>query len=529
MTLLEDIAEATDRRDEGYFLGNIVLTPESPQRFFVIDGRQRLTTLFILICALRDLETDAERKFGLHSLVANGRKLTGQTGSAWRMAFPETELPFIEAVIAKPQRQRIDVKDAHFVTERLGAMLDVIDIYRTKLSLPPHESGLPRLEDLTDYLLNQCEVLVLTAKNPESGLRLFQVLNNRGLQLSEVDLVKPDLLHALPPEDQPKAARMWENMEDLLGSESFDTLLRSYIFIQSGDWVSPGQDFTKALKAIMMSRGAELFHFEDVPRYGDAFSQIHWGEIEYTDPHKNPNALMTGLSFLGRSLGEWKEYLPVAMELIIWFGDDHEKLFEYILALDRTYFIWFINETPENARRNFAFRMIMQMREGVDLLGPEGVLNAPAREQEKAFARLTEPFPKLYQRGAMIRRTEIAYCLRAGMPIPQYLNQTSSEHILPRNPRNGSQWLIDFSRRDMRDCLDLLGNGVPLSRDLDKRVGNKDFALKKSSYEQAGASRYFLTVGEICRQDHWKPDDIRARTAAIASLLIGFWTGADQQ
>lgn len=523
MTLLDDVASAALRRDPGYFLGNLVLTRDEGRRYFVIDGRQRLTTLFILICTLRDLETDLERKKGLHRLV---RFLGGsETGAepAWRIDFPESERPFVEAVIASPTKAKLEVKDHYLIAERLGAMLDVADGFKKHLSAPPSDTGMPRLEDLTDYLLNQCEVIVLTASNATSGLRLFQVLNNRGLQLSEADLIKPDLLQALPEDSQPIAARMWENMEDQLGSEHLDSLLRAYVFIQSGDWLAPGQDFTDPLKAIMLSRGAETFHFEDLPRYGEAFSQIHWGDIDFTDPHKNPNCLMQGLYFLGRNMGEWKEFLPIALEILVRYGEDEDKVFAHISALDRTFFTWFINDTPETSRRNVTFRMIMQLRDGEDLLGPNGMLIPPARELEKALKKLILPFPRLFQRGALIRRVELALCMAEGKQPPQYLEQTSAEHILPKNPRPGSQWLIDFTRQDHRECLDLLGNGIPLSRDLDKRVGNKDFAMKKASYERAGADRYFLSVKQVCKYNSWTPADIRERTAQIADLLKKNW------
>lgn len=524
MTLLDDVASAALRRDPGYFLGNLVLTPDTGRRCFVIDGRQRLTTLFILLCVLRDVETDRDRRVGLHRLVRDGGSQKRNEPPGWRIDFPDSERPFIEAVIANPKKEKLEVRDHYLIAERLGAMLDVADRFRQHLSAPASETGMPRLEDLTDYLLNQCEVIVLTASDSTSGLRLFQVLNNRGLQLSEADLIKPDLLNALSEDERPGAARMWENMEDQLGSENLDTLLRSYVFIRSGDWLSPGQDFTESLKAIMLSRGAERFHFEDLPKYVAAFSQIHWNDIDYTVPTRNPNCLVAGLYFLGRHMGEWKEFLPVAIEMLVRFEDDEDKIFDHFRALDRTFFVWFINETSEDARRNIAWRMIMQLRDGEDLLGPDGTLHPVRRETDKAINRLSEPFTKHYQRGALVRRVELALCLQAGKLPPEYLEQTSAEHILPRNPRPGSQWLIDFNRQEHRDCLDLLGNGVPLSRDLDKRVGNKDFNMKKASYQRAGADRYFLSVKDICQQEHWRPDDIRARTHRIVALFRAQWS-----
>lgn len=524
LTLLDDVASAVLRGDPGYFLGNLVMTQEDGRNYLVIDGRQRLTTLFILICILRDIETDMPRKRGLHRLVRDPANKEKRIPGNWRLTFQSMERQFVEALIASPKRTEIPPDEYRFVSERLGAMLEVADALREKLLAPVTQTGLPRIEDLTDYLLNNCEVIALIASSSTSGLRLFQVLNNRGLQLSEADLIKPDLLQPMAPTDQKKASLIWDALEDQIGAVNLDNLLRCYVFIHSGDWISPGQAFTEQLKAIMMSRGAASFHFEELPRYGEAFANLHWGDIEFSEPELNPNHLIAGLNFLGRTSGEWKEFLPVCLEILVRYGDDPERVFDLIRAVDRTFFTWFINETSESARRHVVFRMIMQMREGEDLSAENSSFRTPQKELEKALARLTAPFPKLFQRGALIRKVELTQCLQAGRPMPELLWQSSAEHIMPKNPRAGSQWGVDFTRPQHRECLDLLGNGIPLPRELDKRVGNKDFTIKKAAYERAGVDRYLMSVKDVCGYTHWKPEDIHTRTAKIADLLTAFWT-----
>src|ERR1700704_1859226 len=57
--LLGDIrSEHVDGANSEYFIGSIVVCPGMGERFDLIDGQQRMTTLFVTICALRDrLET----------------------------------------------------------------------------------------------------------------------------------------------------------------------------------------------------------------------------------------------------------------------------------------------------------------------------------------------------------------------------------------------------------------------------------------------------------------------------------------
>src|SRR5437899_1063688 len=53
-TLLLDINDAWTQAGDDYFLGAIVWFPQSDGPRAVIDGQQRLTTLFLLVAALRD-------------------------------------------------------------------------------------------------------------------------------------------------------------------------------------------------------------------------------------------------------------------------------------------------------------------------------------------------------------------------------------------------------------------------------------------------------------------------------------------
>lgn len=523
ITLIDDVAAAANRKDAGYFLGNLVMTEANGRDCMVIDGRQRLTTLFMLLCILRDLEKDANRKRGLHRLVRDERDNENFLESSWRLRFAPAEQTLIENRISAWQALNNPSQGGRIIPERYLTMFEVADGMRELLTQPINDTGLPRLNEFTDYLLNNCEVIVLTASSATSGLRLFQVLNNRGLQLSEADLTKPDLLKALPIERQADAAIIWDGLEDRLGSDNLDTLLRAMVFATSGEWVPQGRTFGPSLKAAMIGRGPEQFHFEDLQTYGDAFADIHWGDIPFDEPEENPNHLIRALYFLGRSANEWKEFIPVAMEILVQFDGNYGEIYRHIRALDRLVFVWFINETSEGPRRRTCSDAIAQLRNGQDVFASGNAFDVPQIELEKAIEALSKPFPKLYQRGALLRRIELGLCERDGQPAPPYLELATSEHVLPKNPRQGSQWQIDFTRAEHRECLDLLGNGVPISRDLDKRVANRDYNAKRSIYKESGADLYFRSVADVCSYKQWTPAEIRARTAKIADMIATGW------
>ena len=64
---------------------------------------------------------------------------------------------------------------------------------------------------------------------------------------------------------------------------------------------------------------------------------------------------------------------------------------------------------------------------------------------------------------------------------------------------------------------------MPISRDLDKRVANRDYNAKRSIYKESGADLYFRSVADVCSYKQWTPAEIRARTAKIADMIATGW------
>ncbi len=523
LTLIDDIAAACLRNDPGYFIGNLVTTRHDDRLVMVIDGRQRLTTLFMLIAILRDLEPDESRKRELHKLIWDAPDPEKGRHGNWRLTFSEAEQALIDSRLSALEGGDSADTAGSEVSTRYLAMFEVADRMRELLQKPASETGMPRLTDFTDYLLQHCEVIVLTASSATSGLRLFQVLNNRGLQLSEADLIKPDLLAGLSVDAQGKAALVWDKLEDELGPEKLDTLLRCYIFIQSGEWVPAGRNLAASLKATMMSRGADAFHFQDLPRYGAAFQELELGDIPYDDDDTNPNHIIQALSYLGRSDNDWREYLPVALEILVRFDGEYSEIYRHICALERNFFIWFMSEVGDAPRRQMAHHLVRQLRDGEDLFADDMGFDVPDLVLAKTINALQSPFPKTFQRLALTRRIELLLCEKAGVAAPQYLELSTVERILPKLPSTGSQWMSDFTRADHRECLDLLGNCMPLTRELDQRVGNRDFRAKKAIFRDTGIASYFRSAADACNYPRWTPDVIKERTARLTGLLADHW------
>ena len=75
--LIDDINEQIETSNpREYFIGTVLVSPtEKPNHYEVIDGQQRLTTFFLLLCALKNLFEDEKRRALFGKLVSESYTL----------------------------------------------------------------------------------------------------------------------------------------------------------------------------------------------------------------------------------------------------------------------------------------------------------------------------------------------------------------------------------------------------------------------------------------------------------------------
>lgn len=229
----------------GHFLGSLVLSNEDEFRPLVIDGQQRLTTLMILMSALRD----ACHERGLTDLVARiDKRLTADdlahgddffkfnTGSVnWPI--------FRDYVLRTPtdeKRRNLDSLDAldHDTLARNARLID--NLRRMRAHLAAHletvepEGQAAWLKSFDTSLATKVELVVIEVRELADAFLLFETLNDRGLQLSAADLLKSHLLGQIAKkaseEEVEGAALQWDEMlEDLGVNVDVSRFLRHYL------------------------------------------------------------------------------------------------------------------------------------------------------------------------------------------------------------------------------------------------------------------------------------------------------------
>jgi hypothetical protein len=193
--LLRDLSDAIRDKDMEYFLGTIVLTKNANDAHFVIDGQQRLATVSIIICAIRNYFHrigDKERADGIHQEYLARKELRGLTETAHLKliaadnGFYEREiLVGREAPGKSGARKKVNPPSHTRLENALRLAMEHIDSIAKQTQQPTQI-----LLDWIDYIREKAKVIVVEVNDEGAAYTIFEVLNDRGLDLSVSDLLK---------------------------------------------------------------------------------------------------------------------------------------------------------------------------------------------------------------------------------------------------------------------------------------------------------------------------------------------------
>jgi hypothetical protein len=219
--LLEDIDEQIDAGSEKeYFVGMILVSPGSQKNHFeVIDGQQRLTTFYLLMCALRHRFKGTPQHQAINGLLsANYATKDGDIKTSLKLE-PRYENAdeLMQCLVAQddePTKVRHAVQ--HSGIAQFGSLENLLNAYTTvyRYLLDNYEDQ-SSLKKLWGYLANNV-VFIQISTDVSSALKIFETINERGVGLNPMDLLKNLLFTQVAQKDFTKLKNVSVHQPDRL-------------------------------------------------------------------------------------------------------------------------------------------------------------------------------------------------------------------------------------------------------------------------------------------------------------------------
>ncbi|MDD3183486.1 MAG: DUF262 domain-containing protein, partial [Alphaproteobacteria bacterium] len=234
--LLEDINEQIDTGStREYFIGTVLVSPtEHKSHYEVIDGQQRLTTFFLLLCALRHLLQKEPEAQHLNRLISDS--YTTSSGIETRLKLdPRYEnasevMGKLVEINDNPVAVRSGIQAAGIAS--FGSLENLINAYATLYRyLRDNYDDVTKLKRYWAYLANNVIFFQISTPDVSSALKIFETINERGVGLNPMDLLKNLLFTKVRSEDFSKLKDEWKKITKPLekGNEKPLRFLRYFL------------------------------------------------------------------------------------------------------------------------------------------------------------------------------------------------------------------------------------------------------------------------------------------------------------
>jgi len=511
-----------------YFLGCIVLEkPKTSRQSKIIDGQQRLTTLTILLSALRTSIEDPEVKEEIQRFIyQKGSSIEG-TADRYRLRLRERDNDFFKTYI----------QDASGL-EKLGGLnpeslpdsqkllrsnaLGFLALLRGDSTFPDQifsaeYRGLSEKEkiDLSKFIVQRSLMVVVSTPSLETAYRIFSILNDRGFNISLTDILKAEVIGKINNGGQESYTRKWENLEDKLGRDAFRNLFSHIRMVYRK--AKLGRNVLAEFREYVINVTSNPEHFIDsvLCPYGESFYKI-------LKPNNEANALPPEVKEMCKWLNkiENSDWIPPAIHYL--HNRPSAQLIDFFKDLERLASGLMILRKNINMRISRYSEILNYIDRNLNLFDTTSPLQLKLQEQEEIWNILNG---KIYL-NKQIRQYVL---LRLDSELSQgeasyYYDIISIEHVLPQKPKSDSSWIRLFSTQEREDWLHRIANLVLLSRSTNSSSSNYDFTDKKSNYFQSktGTSPFALT-SQVLREAEWNPALLEQRQQSLMATFETFW------
>ncbi len=508
-----------------YFLGSVVIIKsDASRKAEIIDGQQRITTLTILLCALRELTSDAERRITRHEYIREKSDLDAGIEGRYRLSIRERDREFFQSNIQERDKLNDFVKHPQVnLPESQQRMFENAKFLWDELSKLDESNR----NALMAYIIQHCYLVIVSTTDQASAYRIFSVLNDRGLDLSPTDILKAQIIGRIEDDNTVAYTKIWEDEEEDLGRDGFRNLFTHVRMIHLKNKMRRALQDEFWESVLKVKKGEKLSpakakHFIDevLEPYSDLYEVISTASFQGQADSDNEK-INRYLRYLNR-LDNF-DWIPPALEFFIHNKDESDRLAGFVKDLERLAYGMFVRRANINERINRYAEILRAIQNSEELFEDDAELQLRSEEKLDIVKALEgSVYSQVRVRRPLLLRLD---SMLAGGGATYTYPIISIEHVLPQNPQKCSQWRKWFPDDEVRDFwTHRLANLVLLSHRKNSAANNREFYDKKEKYFKTkdGISPFALTT-HVIKESDWTPNVLERRQKELIDLLKKEW------
>ncbi len=516
-------------RESDYFCGSLVLVKSDPNSktatYDIVDGQQRLSTFILLAKVLADLYNGLDPEY------------LAYLQESWKDRYTERKRLSFNTIGSNAE---YDFQDAleHFNDSQASKNKIIENNYlKNAICLKNYlkEKEIKNINNFIDWLYCNVVFVTITCPDADKALRIFNVLNARGLPLNATDIFKGELLKELAKEeDQKKLVSRWNALSQKCSDNdlTMETLFSWYL-----DYLNPVTSKEKMEKMLVtwfnILNKPPLEYLKGVEDFYNAYCEV----LEMQDRHAH---------LLSYKDDDYLHVILCASILHHYSDQDIEALKELLVKF---YYQDWVAGGKQSTRSQTCCNIINALKEKKSVENIASIVVKKYLDDKNITQRFKENlqdnnlYTKFYFAGKSAKKNSwlkpililVEYFI-SDDPRPKriQMNDFHVEHILPQNPGSSSQWVKDFSEEERELYTHSLANLTLLGGNKNSQASNLDFKEKKEIYmgnavklgkDKRGREKTFkvmtcykMTI-DVAQYTEWTPKSLEKRKEELIEII----------
>ncbi len=525
--LLDDLFSSYEYyKESGYFCGSLVLVKSDPksktETYDIVDGQQRLSTFILLAKVLADLYNGLKPEY-LEYLQAS-----------WKDRYTERKRLNFNTIGSNAE---YDFQDAleHFNDSQASKNKIIENNYlKNAICLKNYleKKEIKNINDFIDWLYCNVVFITITCPDADKALRIFNVLNARGLALNATDIFKGELLKELAKEeDQKKLVSRWNALSQKCSDNdlTMETLFSWYLTYLNT--VTSREKMEKELVTwFNILNKPPLEYLKGVEDFYNAYCEV----LEMQDRYAH---------LLSYKDDDYLHVVLCASILHHYSDQDIEALKELLVKF--YYQDWVAGQT-RSTRSQTCCNIINALKEKKSIRDIASIVVKKYLDDKNITQRFRDNlkdsklYEKFYFAGKSVKKNSwlkpililVEYFV-SDDPYPKRIQMDKNlhvEHILPQNPDPSSQWVKDFSEEERERYTHSLANLTLLGGTKNAQASNLDFKDKQKIYmgEEIKLNKkkpfkvmtcYKMTIDIAHHYTEWMPKSLEKRKEELIKVI----------
>lgn len=514
---------------DNYFIGSMVTFKDGSQRYGVVDGQQRLTTITILLAILRN----RLNKLGFVDLaqgIQNQIERKNINNKPEFILSTETSYPFFQDHILKfgepeveadEMREEASLRSAFdYLNDLVGGVIESVRKGSTVTDEEKADWIKQKLTKIRDAVLD-LKVILVKLDDEDDAYIIFETLNTRGKDLSLADLVKNHVAKHLKVKsasvDQPKIKwnKLLETLEGSSAELDVDTFIHHF-WLSRYDYLAAKRLF-KVLKRRIGKNDARGF-LDSLLADASLYRAIH--EKGFWKWSKQDRRIISALEAL--QLFRVAQQTPCVLSLMRCFKEKKLKRGHFedaVVAIEKFHFL-FTAVTSQRSSGGISEmyaslgRRLFEARNTHAAVIVINELKAKLRGRVPGVDEVKALFPTIIFTDSQTKQRNLVRYILAGFQTASIASVTidfdgmTIEHLVPQS-QIGSGGFTE-------EIVGQVGNLILVPSKLNEKLANKSFKEKKKILQSKGVS----LPAEFAGLSDLTPTEIQKRTANLSELAF---------